>query len=412
MLKPPVPNARINLVENCKPTQLLEFFEACMKTGPKGAMYGLLPDAWGRLFSDLYFSPVELTDAMAGGAHPLGEEREEMLRQFIKVDRPNGGTFVLKVIEKGGMIDRSALIMIADPGDLAKIETDGTTALHLLIKACDRMSRPMLITRAGPELLSRVYDRNGIPVLLFLFGLSDLDTPDLDAIKQVFSSEDLKKVKAKNQMGRNALEILTEIAKTVGNKPVRGRNAFSLNSAVKTTNPKGDATNELNPADGNSGVPAPKVTILRGSTELDGDARTVPTPRKNLSMDNTRVPAIGGISPLGPGIKAPGNAAAQDKQKSSVSPEDAKTPQKIMIVEDDPVILKLLQIRLENMGYEVVAMAESGDDAVKLARDKKIDISSWTSTCPEHWTGSMQHSKLKHIPTQKLFFSRVTANRK
>ena len=69
-----------------------------MKTGPKGALYGLLPDAWGRLFNDLYFSPVELTDAMAGGAHPLGEEREEMLRQFIKADWPNGGTFVLKVI--------------------------------------------------------------------------------------------------------------------------------------------------------------------------------------------------------------------------------------------------------------------------------------------------------------------------
>ena len=111
-----------------------------------------------------------------------------MLSEFIKVDCSKGGAFVLNVIKKGGNLDRAALIMIAEPDDLAGVEHNGTTAVHLLVDACDKRVRPALIKRVGNRLLSSLYDSRGIPVFFSVLSLNDLCMDDLDAIIQVFSN--------------------------------------------------------------------------------------------------------------------------------------------------------------------------------------------------------------------------------
>jgi len=47
---------------------------------------------------------------------------------------------------------------------------------------------------------------------------------------------------------------------------------------------------------------------------------------------------------------------------------------KVMIVEDDIIIQKLIQICLNNLGYEVCGNAASGDEAVLYAQQTKPDF--------------------------------------
>lgn len=46
---------------------------------------------------------------------------------------------------------------------------------------------------------------------------------------------------------------------------------------------------------------------------------------------------------------------------------------KILIADDDPTIIKLLQVNLEMEGYEVIA-AEDGEQAVEKAQESKPDL--------------------------------------
>jgi CheY-like chemotaxis protein len=406
MLRPPVPNDKIAMLENCKPQELLGFFESCIKTGPKGKVYGLLPDAWGTLFSGVYLSPVELVDEMCSEVHRLGEANEEMLRQFVKADWPNGGTFVLSVIEKGGMIDRSALIMIADPPDLAKIEYNGTTALHMLVKASDRRVRPVLITRAGKQLLSGVFDRNGIPVLLSLFLLSDLCAFDLNAISQVFTPGDLKTVMAKNRMGRNGLEIFTEISESMKGKPIRDRNAFAVNNAVKTTNPEGTVKQQINSPVYSGGIAAAQVKVVTGKNiELAG---CIPSqsPVKFEPAIQIIPEQVGssGVTGADPENNSAANASDKLVPETHESVRDCVPRQKVMIVEDDPVILKLLEVRLQKMGYEICAAVETGDESVKLALDTKPDIVLMDINLPGTLDGIEAARKIKTKAYTRIIF--------
>jgi hypothetical protein len=249
MLRPPVPNIRISMLESCDTRQLLGMFGAYLVPGSRRAEYSQLPDVWGTIFSRLYLSPVELVEEMQAGEHRLGEENERMLRMFIKEDCAAGGAFVLAVIRKGGMIDRSALFLIADLADLAGVEYDGTTLLHLLMSACDRRVRPVLIARAGSRLLAGVYDSNDIPALFAIFGLGDLCTADLDAVAGIFTRDELRKIMCRNGRGRNALEVFTDASVMLEGKAGRDRNTFVTARAVK------DA--ELKPA--RQGDPGPWI---------------------------------------------------------------------------------------------------------------------------------------------------------
>ncbi|MGB3617585.1 MAG: response regulator, partial [Catalinimonas sp.] len=46
----------------------------------------------------------------------------------------------------------------------------------------------------------------------------------------------------------------------------------------------------------------------------------------------------------------------------------------ILLVEDDPVLRMTTEMMLENLGYEQVAQAHSGEDAVAWARDHRPDL--------------------------------------
>ena len=159
-----------------------------------------------------------------------------MLREFISADCAKGGPFVIEVITRGGSIDRAALFMIADLKELAAIEHNGTTALHLLSDACDKYVRPALIEQAGKHLLSDVYNTHGMPVLFTIFSLPDLNREDLDAIAKMFSQKDLEKVMNRTRSGKNAFEIFIERSERFKTHGPGERNKFFVHNAVRTTN--------------------------------------------------------------------------------------------------------------------------------------------------------------------------------
>ena len=235
MFRTPIPNADQSRLENFGTDQLLALFASCVKTGSRVAGNCLLSDAWGTLFSRLYLSAEELVDEMQRGEHRLDDEKESMLREFISADCRNGGLFVLDVIQKGGKIDRAALIMIADLDNIAGIEHNNTTAIHLLADTCDKWVRPALIRKAGPRLLSSVFDRRGIPVIFTIYSLGDISISDLDALAKVFSKEDLKNLMCRSRTGKNALTVFTEIALSLKSHASLERHIFFNPSPPKDT---------------------------------------------------------------------------------------------------------------------------------------------------------------------------------
>jgi hypothetical protein len=235
MFRTPIPNADQSRLENFRTDQLLGLFASSIKTGSRVVDNCLLSDAWGIVFSRLYLSAEELVDELQRGEHRLDDEKETMLREFIRADCRNGGLFVLDVIHKGGKIDRAALIMIANLDEFAGIEHNGTTALHLLADACDKWVRPAFIQKAGPRLLSSVYDRRGIPVIFTIFSLGDISVSDLEALAKVFSKDDLKNLMCRSRTGKNALTVFTEIARSLRSHASLERNVFFKPSAPKDT---------------------------------------------------------------------------------------------------------------------------------------------------------------------------------
>lgn len=75
---------------------------------------------------------------------------------------------------------------------------------------------------------------------------------------------------------------------------------------------------------------------------------------------------------------------------------------KILIADDDPVIIKLLQVNLEMEGYEVVT-AEDGQDAVDKASLEKPDLVILDIMMPrmDGWTARgelLNNPDLKSVP--------------
>jgi hypothetical protein len=250
MFRTPIPTTEISQLENCSPEQLLAIFESCVQNGFRRMETGLISGAWGMLFSHYYLSAEELVEEVESGEHRLGEAREQMLRVFIKADCARGSPFVMDVIRKGGKIDRAALIMIAELEDLATIELNGTTALHLLADACDKGVRPALIRRAGKRLLSQVFDRRGIPVIFSIYALGDLSTYDLKAIAKVYSRDELRQVMSRNRSGKNALTVFDELSAGLKIRASMDRNTFFKTNALKSTNTEGELRSQVDPVAG------------------------------------------------------------------------------------------------------------------------------------------------------------------
>jgi hypothetical protein len=247
-----VPDLRISgrQLESLSAGQLFDLFEYFHKTKTTAIPLTNLAEAWGLLFSILYLSAEELVIGLQSGEHLLGKDKEHILREFIRDDCRSGGVFVLEVIQKGGNIDRAALIMIAGLEDLASLDYRGTTALHLLAEACDKRVRPALIGLAGKKALAEFYDAKGFPVLFTILTLNDLRGDDLNAIGQVFTREELRGMKKKNQTGRSMLEIYTEASQRLKGRVPGERNAFAVNHAVKNTNLRSALKSKQRPGSG------------------------------------------------------------------------------------------------------------------------------------------------------------------
>jgi hypothetical protein len=230
MLRTPLPHAHVSKIERCGSAELFGLFETCLKTGVKPSPYSLLSDAWGRLFASIFLSPEELMDEMQQEGCRFRDDHENMLREFIKADCASGGAFVIDVITSGGKMERAALIMITDLEDLAGVEYKGITGIQLLIEACDKKVRPILIRRAGKHLLSRVYDRRGLPLIFSIFGLCDINAKDLDAIDSVFSRDELRTIMSRNRTGNNALEVFTNLSAAMKRYPSMDRNKLERNA--------------------------------------------------------------------------------------------------------------------------------------------------------------------------------------
>ncbi|MBA2350115.1 MAG: hypothetical protein H0V81_17710 [Solirubrobacterales bacterium] len=57
-------------------------------------------------------------------------------------------------------------------------------------------------------------------------------------------------------------------------------------------------------------------------------------------------------------------------------------PPTVLVVEDDPVILRLLEVNFELEGFSVL-LAHDGAEGIEMARAEKPDIISATSCCLE-----------------------------
>ena len=232
MFRTPIPNEDLARLERLTTDELVGLFSFCLKGGPRAMDNNLLAGAWGALFSRLFLTGQDLIDRVQDG-HALPGVQERVLQEFIREDCRKGGLFVLQVIRKGGTIDRAALIMIADPCDLAGVEVNGSTAIHLLAGACDRAVRPAFIRRTGRTILSTVYDARGIPVLYTIFGLGDLSLDDLDAIEALFSKEELKNVMCQSRTGKDALTVFTELFRSLQSHAPLDRHPFYNNPGRK-----------------------------------------------------------------------------------------------------------------------------------------------------------------------------------
>ena len=398
--KTPIPNLALTLLENCEHEELLGIFESCLKKRTIRSECVRLADAWRILFSGMHLSDVELVEEMQAADHRLGATRERMLCEFIKADCASGGRFVLKIIKEGGMIDRAALIMVADLKDLAGILLDGTPAIHLLATSCDKRVRPTLIRKAGNQLLSSVFDRNGMPVLFLIFGMGNISRFDLEAIAEVFSKEDLKKTMVQSRLGRNALEVFNELSTVLGMNKPKKQKSHSADNANKTSNkhkPRKatDKTDSLSkPA---ADLPIESVPVRDAASPESGisslpevdaprDSPAVPSPGEvpaAMGEGEVRLPDDPGIcsEPVAvlqdhavPGIKTElrGNSItpALDYYSNINSPvPDRITETKILIVDDDRLTRKILLMQLNILGYVLCTQAESGNEAIKLAKE-------------------------------------------
>ena len=337
IFRPPSLHSKIYELEKSTPGQLLKIFESSLKTKSRKPDYKVLSAAWGILFSSLYLSSMELREEI-----DKSEEFHPVLREAIKADCTRGGAFVVNVIKKGGDLDRSALVMVADLQDLAGVQHDGETAIHLLAKSCDRNVRPELIVKTGKILLAGAFDTNGIPVLFSILSLANLTIEDLDAIEKVFSKDDLRNVMAKNKMGRNAFEAFTEISTRMRDNLALKRKTFAKDIPES----------------------AGKKPAIPDPQENDEVSDGYPTLPVNAETDDLEETAYEGVPD------------PRQQQNSPIMDPDGTSNKniKILLVDDSEIIRSLLLLRLKSLGYENYVIAKSGDEAVKIAWEERPDL--------------------------------------
>lgn len=302
------PQSSLSWIEKASPRELIDLLGSSLADGPKRPDAGTLFMAWGALFSNLFLSSADLQNDI----DTISREDRELLSRVIHEDcTRRGGKFVLSLIQKGATLDRAALVVIANLNDLAAVMQDGEPAIILLIKTCDKSTRPLLIEKAGKRLLAGVNDRDGIPALFTLFGLGDLSLYDIVAVEKVFTKEELKKIVPKTGLGRSAFEPFNEIANRIRASLAHQRKSFlsaRAGAASEAGNGK-DGEDESGSMDGNGNE--------TGGSEEPGDKSIL-----------------------------------------------------ILVVDDSKILRSLLIQHLKNLGYSNIIEAQSGDEAVKVAAEK------------------------------------------
>lgn len=326
----PMAHSSLTWIEKASNHQLIELLGSSLIKGPKKPDDTTLFMAWGTLFSNLFLSSSDLQ----ADIDTISEEDRELLKKVIHEDCVRSGKFVFSVIKKGANLDRSALVMIANLNDLARVQQDGEPAILLLMKTCDKTIRPALIVKAGKTLLAGIYDSNGVPLIFTVFGLSDLSVYDIDAIDKVLTKEELKKIMPKSGLGRNALDAYTEIATRMRENLALQRKSF-MNARAGTMEPENGDEGLHEQDDDSSGV------LVHASTGTK--------------------PGNAGISP----------SAGQGAQVTDGPGQPRNKSIKILIVDDSRIIRNLMVERLHNLGYMITIQAESGDEAVSIARETR-----------------------------------------
>jgi hypothetical protein len=77
---------------------------------------------------------------------------------------------------------------------------------------------------------------------------------------------------------------------------------------------------------------------------------------------------------------------------------------KVLIVDDDPQIRDLLQLRLNILGYDVCGMAGSGEEAVKLTLETKPDIVLMDIRMPGEKDGITAAYEIKASSDARIIF--------
>lgn len=303
-----MPQSSLSWIEKATPRQLIDLLGSSLVDGPKRPDAGTLFMAWGALFSNLFLSSSDLQNDI----DTISREDRELLCRVLHEDcTRRGGKFVLSLIQKGANLDRAALVVVANLNDLAAVTLDGEPAIILLIKTCDKSTRPLLIEKAGKRLLAGVNDRDGIPALFTVFGLGDLSVYDIEAVEKVFTKEELKKIIPKTGLGRSAFEPYNEIAKRLRASLAHQRKSFMsarAGAAAETGN-------------GRAGDDA--------SASMDGNGHET-------------------------------DEAGEPGDKSIL----------ILVVDDSKILRSLLIQHLKNLGYENIIEAQTGDEAVVVAAEK------------------------------------------
>ena len=356
-------------LESATPQQLLELFASSLNRGPKKPDFRTLTVAWGVLFSSLFLSTMEVQTEIQT---KISTENQAMLREVIKTDCARGGRFVFNVLKKGGQIDRSALIMIADLQDLAGIEQDGVPAIHLLTRACDKSIRPLLIGKAGKQLLSSIFDRDGLPVFFVILGMGNLSIYDIDAIEKVFSKDDLRRIMAQNRTGRNGLEAFAEIS-------TRMRENLALQHKTFTSNRPG-AT-----------APDERAVPPKNPPVPDQKGNGMPVDEETVCLKE----------PAGDSISA---VCQKDVPSMTDTGDTSNKNIKILIVDDSKIIRFLLLQRLNALGYKNCIMAESGDEAVKVAGEARPYVIFMDITMPGKLDGIAAAREIRKRSDTRIIF--------
>ena len=183
--KTPIPNMALTLLENCEHEELLDIFETCLKKRTIRSECVRLADAWRILFSDMHLFRAELVEEMQAADHKLGVARQRMLCEFIKADCAGGGRFYKS--HNGRRGDRPGG---TDHGRRPEGScrcysgryTGDPPAGHFLRHESE--TDPDQESRT--QLLSSVFDRNGMPGAVLIFGMGNISRFDLEAIAEVF----------------------------------------------------------------------------------------------------------------------------------------------------------------------------------------------------------------------------------